>query len=220
MKILVIEDNKELLDFLNISLKKEGFTVEVAEDGQDGMALLLANRYDLVILDLNLPSKSGYDICQELRKKRDTVPILVLTVNNEVDMKVELLNLGADDYLIKPFSFKELVARINALLRWPRKKKEDVIKVGNLELDNNKKIITKAGEEIHLTRTEFSLLGYLMQRGGEIVSKVEILNNVWDSEADLFSKTLETHILNIRKKLDQDSKKYIKTVPGRGYRVG
>ena len=220
MKILVVEDDKDTLDFLKPSLKAEGFVVDTAENGTDGISMTLANNYDLVILDFNLPDKNGDLVCQEIRKKGKTTPILILTVNTEVNNKVKLLNLGADDYLTKPFSFEELLARVKALLRRPEKIEKEILQVNNLTLDRKKQKVTRAKREIYLTLKEFQLLEYLIRHQGEVISKVSILENIWDSEVDLFSNAIETHISNLRKKIDKNSpKKLIKTISGRGYKI-
>lgn len=220
MKILVVEDDKDTLDFLKPSLKAEGFVVDTAENGTDGISMTLANNYDLVILDFNLPDKNGDLVCQEIRKKGKTTPILILTVDTEVNNKVKLLNLGADDYLTKPFSFEELLARVKALLRRPEKIEKEILQVNNLTLDRKKQKVTRAKREIYLTLKEFQLLEYLIRHQGEVISKVSILENIWDSEVDLFSNAIETHISNLRKKIDKNSpKKLIKTISGRGYKI-
>jgi len=220
MKILVVEDDKDTLDFLKPSLKAEGFVVDTAENGTDGISMTLANNYDLVILDFNLPDKNGDLVCQEIRKKGKTTPILILTVNTEVNNKVKLLNLGADDYLTKPFSFEELLARVKALLRRPEKIEKEILQVNNLTLDRKKQKVTRAKREIYLTLKEFQLLEYLIRHQGEVISKISILENIWDSEVDLFSNAIETHISNLRKKIDKNSpKKLIKTISGRGYKI-
>jgi len=221
MKILVVEDDKGILDFLRSGLKAEGFVIDTAENGKDGMSMSHLNNYDLIILDLNLPDKNGNIICQELREDGKTMPILILTVDTEVDSKVRALNSGADDYLTKPFSFKELLARIRALLRRPQEIKDEILTIDNLTLDQNKQTVTRAGKEIYLTPKEFRLLEHLMRHQGEVVSKISILENVWDSEVDLFSNSVETHILNLRKKIDKNnSKRLIKTISSRGYKIG
>lgn len=218
MKLLIVEDNKDILHFLKISLKTEGFVVDAEEDGEKGLFLACTNHYDLIILDLNLPGKNGDQICQEYRKAGKTVPILMLTVLSETESKVKLLDLGADDYITKPFSFNELLARIRALLRRPQKMEEEVLSVGDLTLYKNRQKVTYEKQEIQLTSKEFQILECLMRRQGEVVSKISIIESVWDSKVDLFSNSLETHILNLRKKIDLNKPDgFIRTVSGRGY---
>lgn len=221
MKILIVDDDKDLLKFLHSSLKSRGFIVDSTENGKIGLSLTEKMDYDLIILDINLPGMNGCEICQKIRQQGKATPILMLTVSTEIDSKVELLNKGADDYLTKPFSFKELFARINALLRRPQNSVNKLLQIKDLILDEKKQKVTRSGKEIKLTPKEFQLLRYLMQKQGETVSRVEILEHIWDSEIDLWSKTLETHILNLRKKIDgNSSEKIIKTSFGRGYKIG
>lgn len=220
MRILIIEDNKDILTFLKTSLETEGFVVDVAENGAKGESLALINEYNLIILDLNLPEKPGDEICKKLRNEEIFTPIIILSVEEDVESKVRLLNSGADDYMLKPFSFSELLARIKALIRRPQEFRKDILQFKNLILDLNKQTVTKNDEIIYLTRKEFSILELLMRNHGKIVSRASIMENAWDSEADIFSKAIETHILNLRKKINKDNpEKIIKTIPSRGYMI-
>lgn len=220
MKILTIEDDSDMLSFLKNNLKHHGFSVDASENGQEGLNLALNDHYDLVILDLNLPDMDGYTICQRIRAAKLMMPILILSGEDQTSSKTLLLDSGADDYLTKPFCFEELIARINALLRRPRNISDNIIKIDTLELDLAKQKVKRDGQEIYLTRTEYLILELLASRIGSIVSRSEILDKVWDTEADIFSKAIETHILNIRNKVDKPSKiKLIKTITGRGYKI-
>jgi DNA-binding response OmpR family regulator len=220
MKILTIEDDNDMLSFLKNNLKHHGFSVDVSENGQIGLNLALNNHYDLVILDLNLPDISGYSICQKIREAKLMMPILILSGEDQTSSKTLLLDSGADDYLTKPFCFAELIARINALLRRPHNISDNIIKIDTLELDLAKQKVKRDEQEIYLTRTEYLILELLASRIGSIVSRSEIMDKVWDTEADIFSKAIETHILNIRNKIDKHSKiKLIKTITGRGYKI-
>ena len=220
MKILIVEDDKDVLDFLSSSLGAEGFVIDTAEDGGKGTFMACNNYYDLIILDLNLPGKNGDAVCREIRKAEKIMPILIVTIETEIDDKVRLLNFGADDYLTKPFSFKELLARINALLRRPQKIEVEVFKIDNLILDTVGKTVKRGSKEIYLTRKEFALLAYLMKNQNKVLTRTMIMEHVWDMNADPFSSTIETHILNLRKKISQDNKKkIIQTVPGMGYKI-
>lgn len=220
MRILVVEDDKDILNFLKLSLEAEGFFVETAENGEKGVPMAIKNKYALVILDRYLPDTTGDLICQEIRDRGNIVPILITTVDTSVKSKVELLNLGADDYLTKPFSFEELLARIRALLRRPKNMAGNLLHIDNLILDRNKQTVNLDGKEIYLTRKEFALLEYLMLNQGQVVSKAVILENIWDSETDIFSNTIETHVFNLRKKINKNSSNdMIKTVFGRGYKI-
>ncbi len=221
MRILIVEDEKEILNFLKVSLEAECFVVDMAEDGEGGSYLARTNDYDLIILDNMLPKKSGREICEEIRKDGKNVPILMLSVKSETTTKIDLLNAGADDYLTKPFSFEELLARARALLRRPKQIESETIRVKDLSLDTKKHLAKKGDREIYLTRKEFILLEYLMRNPGLVLSRGMIMEHVWDMHADPFSNTVESHILNIRKKIDSKSKiKLIHTVPGRGYKFG
>ena len=221
MRILLIEDDKEIIDFLKRSLEAENFVVDTAEDGEKGSFEARTNDYDLIILDVNLPKKGGGYVCKEIRSKGKNTPILMLSVDSEVDTKVKCLNDGADDYLSKPFSFEELLARIKALLRRPKEVANEILKIDDLVLDKNRQVVTRANKEIYLTRKEFALLEYLMKNQGRVMSRAMIMEHVWDINADPFSNTVEMHIFNLRKKIDGNSKKkIIHTMPGRGYRIG
>lgn len=218
MKILIIEDEKDIGNFLKTSLEKGSFAVDWKENGEDGLFAAQTSAYDLIILDLNLPDGNGLNICQKLREAKIYLPILILTVNSEINTKVELLNSGADDYLTKPFSISELLARVRALLRRPQKIIETKNSSEDLILKEENQSIIKRGKEIYLTRKEFMLLEYFLRNRGRVLSRGEITEHVWDSSADIFSNTIETHILNIRKKLGNGKRQpFIRTCSGRGY---
>ena len=221
MRILIIEDDKGIINFLKNSLEGENFVVDTAEDGEKGSFIARTNDYDLIILDKNLPKKDGNHVCADIRKIGKSVPILVLSVESGIDTKIKFLNDGADNYLTKPFSFEELLARIKALLRRPEKIERDVLEIRDLILDKNKKIVSRNNKEIYLTRKEFALLEYLMKNQGMALSRGMIMEHVWDMNLDPFSNTIETHILNLRKKIERkNTKQLIQTLPGRGYRIG
>lgn len=220
MRILIIEDEALISAFLKASLEAEYFAVDTAADGERGSYLAHVNEYDLVILDNMLPKKEGIEILQELRGSGKTMPILVLSVKSETVRKVDLLNAGADDYLTKPFALDELLARIRALLRRKPGLEGDVLRVGNLTLDTKKLSVRRGEREIDLTRKEFMLLQYLMQNEGSVVSRGMILEHVWDMSVDIFSNTIESHVLSLRRKLGETGKDgLIKTVSGRGYKI-
>lgn len=221
MRLLIVEDEKEILNFLKPSLEAECFAVDIAEDGEKGAYLARTNDYDIIILDNMLPKKSGSEICQEIRSLGKTVPIIILSALSDVNKKVELLNIGADDYLTKPFSFQELVARIKTLLRRPAPIKSDILQIDDLSLDLRKNSVTRGEEEIKLTRKEFMLLEYLLRNPGLVLSRSMIMEHVWDMNADPFSNTIEAHILSLRKKIKtkNSQKELIHTIPGRGYKV-
>lgn len=218
MRILVVEDDARTAQFLKINLESEGFVVDVSSDGESGLFMALTNDYDAIILDNILPKKLGKDVCQEIRNKKSGVRIIILSAMSEVPDKVELLEIGADDYLTKPFSFKELTARLRALLRRSENIIGDVLKNGELSLDPKSCRVINQGEEIYLTNKEFMLLELLMKNAGNLVSRSAIMEHVWNSNIDPFSNTVETHVGNIRRKMGDDCK-MIKTVSGRGYRL-
>ncbi|MDD4409109.1 MAG: response regulator transcription factor [Candidatus Pacebacteria bacterium] len=219
MKILIIEDDKDMSIFLKTALKKEGFIVDAVEDGETGQYKALTSYYDLLILDLNLPDKSGEDVCTALRGKQKDFSIIVLTGEQEINKKIELLNLGADDYMTKPFSFEELLARIRAVSRRPKVIEADIIEYKDLTIDLTRGTVKKNNKEIYLTLKEYTLLEFLIRNRGEIVSRNSIVDHVWDMNGSLFSNSIETHLSKLRKKLDKDPNKIIKTVPARGYKI-
>ena len=220
MKILLVEDDESIVRVLKNGLETELFAVDVATDGEEGSSMGRANDYDLVILDVSLPKKNGQEVLADIRAKGKTVPVLVLSIESETDLKVKMLDGGADDYLNKPFSFKELMARIRALLRRPNKIEAEVLAVGDLKLNTKTHAVTRGEKEIHLTRKEFMLLGLLMHNRGDVISRGMINEHVWDNEADPFSKTIESHILSLRRKINMNGKnKLIETVSGRGYKI-
>ncbi|TSC89203.1 MAG: two-component system, OmpR family, copper resistance phosphate regulon response regulator CusR [Parcubacteria group bacterium Gr01-1014_3] len=220
MRILIVEDEKQIAQFLRAGLEAESFAVDVATDGERGSFLARTNDYDLIILDNILPKKTGLQVCQEVRKEGKSVPIIVLSVKSEVSTKVELLNSGADDYLSKPFSLEELMARVRALLRRPPKVEGDILQIADLVLDNKKQVVKRGAKEVYLTRKEFALLEYLLKNAGAVLSRGMIMEHVWNMSADPFSNTIESHILSLRRKIDTNVKKrLIHTIPGRGYKL-
>ena len=221
MRILVVEDDKNIARILKKGLEEACFVVDLKHDGKDGLFSAITNDYDLVILDNMLPKKTGQEICEELRKKKDT-PVIMLSVRTDVSNKVNSLNIGADDYLDKPFSFEELLARIKAVLRRPKKVRKKILRCSckGVVLDTEKNTVTFRNKEVYLRRKEFMLLELLMKNKGQVVSRSMILEHVWDSDVDPFSNTIESHISNLRKKFKGGKGSgFIKTVSGRGYKV-
>jgi DNA-binding response OmpR family regulator len=220
MKILIIEDEEDISSSLKNSLERAGFAVDIAEDGEQGLFLALTNEYDLILLDYMLPKMDGKNVCLKIRQEGRNLPIIMLTVRSEISDKVELLQSGVDDYLTKPFSLDELLARIKAILRRPNKLEPKIIKIKNfkLNLDNREAWLGK--ERISFTAKEFAILEYLIKNKGRAVSRGLLVEHAWDINADPFSNAIETHILNIRKKIDGTNKnKLIITVPGIGYKI-
>jgi DNA-binding response OmpR family regulator len=220
MHILVVEDDREISDFLRVSLEAECFAVDTAFDGETGSYLARTNHYDIIILDNVLPTKEGRLACKEIREAGKTTPIIMLSVKSETVTKVDLLNAGADDYMTKPFSLNELMARIRALLRRPKELTSEILSLGDLVIDISKHSVKRGGKEIYLTRKEFVLLVYLLKNAGAAMSRGMIMEHVWNMKIDPFSNTIESHILSLRKKIDVNAKKkLIQTVPGIGYKM-
>lgn len=218
MRILIIEDDPEIAEFLDAHLPEQGFASDSVATGEEGIALALRHTPDLIILDFNLPDMNGETAIARIRGVSPTVPILMLSVISGPDMKVRLLSAGADDYLEKPFSFEELVARMRALLRRPHDVVPDILRVGELSIDMQKRRAWHRSTLLILTAKEFSLLEYLMRHQGSIVSKEELIEHVWNATADPFSNAVETHLTNVRRKIGKE--KIIRTVHGRGYVIG
>jgi len=218
MRILIIEDEKNTREFLVENLKAASFVVDSAEDGERGSYLARTNEYDLIILDHNLPRKSGMEVCKEIRNVGNETPIIVTTVRSELIHKINLLNCGADDYLTKPFSFEELLARIKAILRRPRQMVSNIMRIGDLILNPNNQTVTRKNKTIDLTSKEFALLEFLLRHKGTIVTRNMLMEHVWTTETDAFTNTVEMHIAKLRKKIETSvRKKLIHTIRNRGY---
>lgn len=218
MRILLVEDDKRLAGLIERSLKEQSYAVDVAHDGENGTFLADLNPYDLIILDVMLPVKDGLSICRDLRKKRSDTPILILTAKDEVRDKVVGLDSGADDYLTKPFSFSEFLARVRVLLRRKKPEKTTKLQVDDLELDQLTRKVRRGGREINLTSTEYALLEYLMLNANEVVTRTMISEHVWNDEFDSFSNVINVYVNYLRKKIDEGfSKKLIHSLRGTGY---
>ncbi|OGN07470.1 MAG: DNA-binding response regulator [Candidatus Yanofskybacteria bacterium RIFCSPHIGHO2_01_FULL_48_25b] len=222
MRILIVEDEEKLALSLKKGLEKEGFAVDYIMDGEAGERRIIVNHkdYDLVILDLMLPGKDGFEICQEVREQKVTTPILVLTARDATEDKVAALNAGADDYLVKPFSFEELMARVRAILRRPEQALPNELVIQDLHLDTITRKVTRKGKEIHLTLKEFNLLEYLMRHAGQVLTREQILDHIWDFAFDSFSNVIDVHVKNLRRKIDDTHhEKLLETIRGVGYRI-
>ena len=220
MKILVVEDNKKLAENLRQGITQEGYAVDVIEEGLAAERRILINRdeYDLIILDRMLPGKDGVSICKAWRESGVIVPVLMLTALGATDDKVEGLDAGADDYLAKPFAFKELLARIHALLRRPKQSTPIVLEVNNISINTTSRTVTYKNKPISLTLKEFMVLEYLMRNTNKVVTRDELYSHAWDFADSSFSNTVDVHIKNLRKKIN-DNGKIIQTIRGVGYKM-
>ena len=217
MRILVVEDDRKVASFLEKGLREEGYAVDVAHDGADGSLKASVYDYDLAILDVMLPGKSGFEIVRDLRKSQKPIPVLLLTARDSKEDIVRGLDAGADDYLTKPFSFDELLARVRALLRRGGAARQERLIFGDVELDRIRHTATRAGRDLDLTPREFQLLEYLLLRPEEVVRRTELLEKVWDLSFDPMSNVVDVHVGNLRKKLRAHGDALIHTVRGVGY---
>ena len=222
MKILLVEDEEKLAQGIAKGLQMEGYTVDIIGDGKKALTRISLHRsdYDVIILDLMLPGMDGYEICKQVREWNITVPILILTARAETDTKVQLLQSGADDYLVKPFSFAELVARVRALMRRPSESIPETLKFGDIELRPSERKVLRDGQEIALTLKEFGLLEYFMRHPNQVVNREDLLNHLWDFNYVGFSNVVDVHVKNLRRKLDSaGGQGALETVRGIGYRL-
>ncbi len=218
MRILLVEDEERIASFVARGLKENHYVVDVAHDGEKGLFMAEVNEYDLVILDIMLPGKDGISVCRELRAKKIDTPILMLSAKDTTDDKVRGLNFGADDYLAKPFAFKELLARVQALLRRKAPEKGGVLRVGDLELNQLTHKVIRAGKEIELTSKEFALLEYMMLNAGKVITRTMISEHVWHEDFDSFTNVIDVYMNYLRNKVCKGFKKpLIQTVRGSGY---
>jgi len=223
MKILVVEDEHRIANTIKKGLEQERYAVDVAYDGTKGYDLASSEPYDLILLDLMLPGMDGLTICKELRKNGIHTPILMLTAKGQIQDKVTGLDSGADDYVSKPFSFEELLARIRALTRRPKEISQSTLKVLDLTLDPVQFSVKRSTVPITLTSREFSMLEYLMRNSKKILTKDDIIAHVWNYEADILPNTVEVYIKKLRNKIDMPftgKKPLIQTVRGFGYKIG
>ena len=220
MRLLIIEDEIDLANALARGLRQQGYAVDIAANGEQGLFLAEVNDYDLLILDLNLPDIDGLDICRDLHNKSPDLLILILTARDQIEDKIIGLDSGADDYLVKPFHFQELLARVRALLRRSgQERHKPVLEWRDLKLDPVTHTVWQGKRRLDLTRKEFAILEYFMRHPGKVVSQEELLEHVWDMNANPFTNTVRVHIRSLRKKLGDDAEnpRYIKTVVGVGY---
>jgi DNA-binding response OmpR family regulator len=221
MRVLLIEDDRKAAKLLAKGLHEEGFVVDVAPTGEEGEEQAAVNEYDVIVLDWLLPGKDGITVCQSLRARDLSTPILMLTARDGLADRVKGLSTGADDYLTKPFAFAELLARIRALLRRSRNARPAVLRVSDLTLDPASRRVTRAGVSVALTSKEFAILEVLMRSAGEIVSRTSLVERVWNEASEVLDNLVDVHLSHLRKKIDYgDRSPLIHTIRGFGYRLG
>ena len=221
MRVLLVEDELKLGRAIKRGLEQDGYAVDYVSTAEDGQAYAETEEYDVIIMDRMLPGGAdGLTICRELRDAGNMTPVLMLTALGEVDDRVEGLDGGADDYLVKPFEFEELLARLRALVRRPVQANGPVLSVGDISIDTTDKQVTLAGKAVRLSKKEYALLEYLAHQQGRVVSKDQIIQHVWDFEADILPNTVEVFVRSLRKKLDHGKgQSHIETARGFGYRL-
>ena len=220
MKVLIVEDEKKIASFLRKGLESQGFVVDVSHHGDEGFTLATTRPYDAAILDIMLPGKDGLSILRNLRERRSPLPVILLTARSELNERLEGLNLGADDYLTKPFHIEELIARLHAVTRRASGTSQSLLKVGDLTLNLLTREVNRAGQKIELTTREFSLLEHLMRSPGRVLTRVEIVERVWEYNFDPGTNLVDVYVQRIRKKVDGDfPEKLIETIRGVGYRI-
>jgi len=222
MRILVVEDEEKLASALQTGLTRSGYAVDVIKNGKEAFDRISLNHidYDLIVLDLMLPDMDGHAITQALRERNITTPILILTAKSEWENKVKLLLTGADDYIVKPFSFEELVARIKAVFRRPKNVLPEVLTIRNVQLNSTTQKVTKKNRDIPLTLKEFMLLEHFMRNPDKVINREELLSHLWDFNYSSFSNVVDVHVKNLRKKLGWESSEgALETIRGVGYRL-
>jgi two-component system copper resistance phosphate regulon response regulator CusR len=218
VRLLLVEDDDRVASFVRRGLVQEGFSVDLSRDGSDAFHQVLHESYDVMVLDILIPFMDGFEVLGQIRKRGCQVPVLVLSAKDGVEDRIRGLNEGADDYLVKPFSFDELTARIRALLRRRSDVEQSVVRVGDLEMDLAARKVTRSGERINLTPKEFSLLEYLVRHHGTVVTRTMIAEHVWDQHFDSFTNVIDVYIRYLRSKIDDPfPTKLIHTVRGVGY---
>jgi DNA-binding response OmpR family regulator len=220
VKVLVIEDEKKIASFLRKGLEAQGFVVDHATNGDEGYALATTRPYDALVLDIMLPGRDGLSILRNLRDRKIALPVILLTARSELNERLEGLNLGADDYLTKPFHIEELIARLHAVTRRASGASQSILTVADLTMNLLTRRVTRGGTDIELTAREFSLLEHLLRSPGRVLTRVEICERVWDYNFDPGTNLVDVYIQRLRKKVDGDSpRKLIETIRGVGYRI-
>ena len=222
MRILIIEDEHKIAASIKKGLEQESYAVDLAFDGTSGFDLASTEDYDLIVLDRMLPEMDGIEICKKLRSAKNHVPILMLTAKGQLQDKVEGLDAGADDYVLKPFAFEELLARIRALIRRPQQTLPSQYLVSDLVLDTKTHEVTRGGKQLRLSSKEFALLSYLMRHKGQILTKEQIMQHVWDYSSDILPNTIEVYMGYLRNKIDKPFQEppLLHTLRGFGYKIG
>ncbi len=220
MKILIVEDEERLAQMLKRAFESDGFAADYVTDGSQAEKRILLHQmnYDVIVLDLMLPGKGGAEICEAVRQAGVKVPILILTARDILDDKVTLLNCGADDYMVKPFSYDELLARVRSLLRRPKTQSPDVLEMADITLDRKSQSVRVHDEPVQLTHKEFMLLEYFMSHPNQVISRDELHDRLWDFNDMSLSNTIDVHIRNLRKKVDSEAPYIFETVRGSGYK--
>jgi two-component system, OmpR family, response regulator len=220
MRLLVVEDDAKVVRALERGFQREGYAVDLARTGDEALRQASTHDYDAVVLDVMLPGVDGFSVCRELRRRKRWVPVLMLTARDEVRNRIRGLDAGADDYLVKPFDFGELLARVRALIRRGPTERPPVLTVGDLRVDLATHVVTRAGREVELTVREFAVLHFLAQRAGEVVSREQLLEHVWDEGEDGSTNVVDVYVGYLRKKLEQPfNRRLIRTVRGVGFRL-
>ena len=220
MKILVVEDEKQIADFVKKGLTEQGFLVELCDHGDEAMERILDQPYDAIVLDIMLPGRDGLSILKQFRKKGHTTPVILLTARSELDERIEGLNTGADDYLTKPFYVEELCARLHAVLRRSSEEQMSLLQAGGLSVNVLTREVKRDGNAVKLTAREFSLLEYLMRSPGRVYTRTQILEHVWGYDFDPNTNLVDVHIRRLRKKVSPDKEnQIIETIRGVGYRI-
>lgn len=218
MRILIVEDERHLAKILKKGLEENGFIVDMCHDGDEGLYMAETNPFDAILLDILLPKMDGLTILNSLRAKNIGVPVLLLTAKGELEDRVKGLNTGADDYIVKPFDFQELLARLNAVIRRSSNKASPVISIDDLTINMHLKTVTRSGKEIQLSTKEYSLLEYLVLNSGRVISRTELTEHMYDTDFDLDSNVIDVYINYLRNKIDKElGRKLIHTVRGSGY---
>jgi two-component system OmpR family response regulator len=218
MRLLVVEDDAKLARALERGLKREGYAVDLVETGDDALAQAIGNDYDAVILDVMLPGRDGFSVCRAMRRNERWAPVVMLTARDQVDDRIRGLDAGADDYLVKPFHFGELLARLRALIRRGPSERPPILEIAGLRIDPATRTVTQGGREVELTGREFAVLHFLARHAGEVVTRERLLSHVWEDSEDSSTNVVDVYVGYLRKKLDgRSNRKLIRTVRGVGF---